>query len=166
MCTDRKGGRGSGAYQPTSAVTPDTSLSSLSLPCYRLPSSTLCSARIRYTVIYINRLLRIQIVLYSYGIVRCVLYSVLLPAVGTRRTEHCPCSTESRRRARVSGPAGAARECRAMPRAQDIPPFGTPLLSGAEDRGEQLSAQHTEWHRATGLSPCVGSAMDHFHSNI
>eukprot|EP01043_Picozoa_sp_COSAG02_P102477 COSAG02_NODE_38500_length_428_cov_0.942249_1_plen_71_part_01 len=26
LCTDRKGGRGSGAYHPTSAVTPHTSL--------------------------------------------------------------------------------------------------------------------------------------------
>ena len=31
MCTDRKGGRGSGAYQPTSAVTPHTSLASVEL---------------------------------------------------------------------------------------------------------------------------------------
>jgi hypothetical protein len=31
MCTDRKGGRGSGAYHPTSAVTPHTSLASVEL---------------------------------------------------------------------------------------------------------------------------------------
>ena len=31
MCTDRKGGRGSGAYHPTGAVTPHTSLASVEL---------------------------------------------------------------------------------------------------------------------------------------
>ena len=67
MCTDRKGGRGSGAYQPTSAVTPGTTT----------PPASRYRPTVLYAVLYGILVLRIQTSLSLYHTVLLITCTVL-----------------------------------------------------------------------------------------
>ena len=67
MCTDRKGGRGSGAYQPTSAVTPGTTT----------PPASRYRPTVLYAVLYGTLVLRIQTSLSLYHTVLLITCTVL-----------------------------------------------------------------------------------------